>query len=480
MFSRAPRNERHEKTSGISMPSVPLTLLRKEAARFSADRTGNVAVLFGIACVPLITFIGVAVDYSRAAAARTAMQSAVDSAALMASKDYASGVIKEADIPTKVDSYMRALYTPTGINDISVSATFTKKSSDGTSTVSVIASGKLPTSFMKLANVTDIPFRTTSTSTWGATRLRVAMALDVTGSMNSDGKLPAMKTAAIKLINTLKASATSTADVYIAIIPFNQMVNVGTSNKSANWLDWSTDYGSCSKSKYITKATCEDAGKTWSSSGTSGWDGCVTDRDLKQVNDNDTTKVTPTTSDPTTLYVAKDYSDCNASLLPMKSAYDSNESDTSTDATTLKGRINSLWAQGATNQAIGMHWAWMALQLQSAPFFSLAKDTDYKYSDVIILLSDGVNTKDYWYGNGSSYSSQVDDRQRMLCDNIKNPANGIVSVYTIQVNTDGDPESAVLKYCANDGQFFQSTTSDQIDIAFQAIGSSLTKLRLQQ
>ena len=185
----------------------------------------------------MLILIGTAVDYSRATAARSAMQAAVNSAALMASKDYASGAIPKSQIPSKVNSYLRALYTPQGITDISVEATFTKKSSDGTSTVAVTSTGKVPTSFMKFANVDAIPFKASSTSTWGATRLRVAIALDVTGSMKKDGKLAAMKTAANKLINTLKATATTSADVYIEIIHFNEMVNIGKRNIGATgWI----------------------------------------------------------------------------------------------------------------------------------------------------------------------------------------------------------------------------------------------------
>jgi Flp pilus assembly protein TadG len=489
--------------SGISMSSVLFDPVRKLAARFIADRNGNIAVIFAFASVPLLTLIGVAVDYSRATAARTAMQSAVDSAALMASKDYASGAISESQIPAKVNSYLRALYTPQGITDISVEATFTKKSSDGTSTVAVTSTGKVPTSFMKFANVDAIPFKTSSTSTWGATRLRVAIALDVTGSMNSAGKLAAMKTAAVKLVNTLKATASADADVYISIVPFNIAVNVGTANKDAAWLDWDTDFGNC-KSKYTTKSACEAGGDTWKSSSSTckstkvlksaceagghtwdatnvdDWQGCVADRTT--TGDYDTIKDAPTQSVPATLFLAKNYSTCKASLMPMKPAYKATESDTSTDDTTLKGKINTLVADGNTNQSIGMFWAWMSLQT-GAPLNTPAKETDYKYTDAIILLSDGDNTGTLpkpFASKSSMSQSQIDTRQKKLCDSIKNPANGVTTVFTIQVNTNGDDESAVLKYCANSGQFFQSTTSDQIDLAFQAIGSSLTKLRLQQ
>src|SRR5947209_5753358 len=57
--------------------------IRSAAGHFARADQGNIAVLFGIAAVPILTFVGVAIDYTRATAARTAMQTALDSAALM-------------------------------------------------------------------------------------------------------------------------------------------------------------------------------------------------------------------------------------------------------------------------------------------------------------------------------------------------------------------------------------------------------------
>ncbi|HEU0148553.1 MAG TPA: pilus assembly protein TadG-related protein, partial [Bradyrhizobium sp.] len=59
------------------MTRVPfMPFLRRAARRFSRDDGGNIAVLFGIALVPILTFVGAAVDYSRANAARSSMQAA--------------------------------------------------------------------------------------------------------------------------------------------------------------------------------------------------------------------------------------------------------------------------------------------------------------------------------------------------------------------------------------------------------------------
>jgi hypothetical protein len=62
------------------------------------------------------------------------------------------------------------------------------------------------------------------------------------------------------------------------------------------------------------------------------------------------------------------------------------------------------------------------------------------------------------------------------CANIK--AAGI-TIYTIQVNTGGDPISTLLQNCASDpSKFFMLTSANQIVTTFQAIATNLTQLRI--
>ncbi|MFX9653433.1 hypothetical protein ABTU72_19060, partial [Acinetobacter baumannii] len=86
---------------------------------------------------------------------------------------------------------------------------------------------------MKMVGLPKLDFGASSTTVWGTTKLRVALALDNTGSMASSGKMDALKTAAKNLIDTLKTAAKTDGDVYISIIPFAKDVNVGTGNKTA-------------------------------------------------------------------------------------------------------------------------------------------------------------------------------------------------------------------------------------------------------
>lgn len=447
--------------------------VHKAARRLGRDQRGNVAMIFAISLVPMLGFVGAAVDYSRTNAARSSMQVALDSAALMVSKDIgANPTMSQTEISNRATTYFNALYTSTISGAITVAATYATNTKDG-STVTVSGSGSVTTDFMKMVGFPQMPITGSSTTTWGSTRMRVAIALDVTGSMAQSGKLSAMQTAAKNLIDTLSANSRMTEDLYISIIPFAQMVNVGKSNVSASWLkwdDWEEVNGDCSKGSSSTKSSCESRGRTWTPYNHSTWNGCVTDRDQPY----DTTNDQATSS--STRYPANQYNACPESILGMTTAYGSS------NVQTLKNKIDALSANGGTNQAIGMAWAWNTLQVATNPFPAPAKDSNYKYTDAIILLSDGMNTIDRWYGNGSTWSTQVDDRQKLLCDNIKAPVSGKQQtiIYTIQVNTDGDPESAVLKYCADSGNFFATSTASGIATAFTAIGNSLNKLRVSK
>src|SRR4051794_16709926 len=275
--------------------------LRGAAMRFVANDEGNIAVIFAIALVPILGFVGAAVDYTRANAARSSMQAALDSTALMVSKDLSQGIITTSQIDAKAQSYFTALYTNKDANSVSVSATYTANSSTG-SYVQVNGSGNVTTDFMKVAGFPTLNFNTSSTATWGSVRMRVAMALDNTGSMADDGKMPAMQTAAKNLVDQLSHLAKTPGDIYISIIPFAKDVNVDASNYHQSWIDWS-DWDAANGSSTCTSRSswggCTSS--AWTPATHDKWTGCVTDRDQNY----DTTNTAPTSS--VTRFPAEEY-----------------------------------------------------------------------------------------------------------------------------------------------------------------------------
>ncbi|MGY3445008.1 TadE/TadG family type IV pilus assembly protein [Bradyrhizobium sp. USDA 4473] len=214
------------------------------ARRFARAKDGNVAVIFTLAILPIFAFIGAAIDYTRANNARTAMQSALDSAALMLSKDLTMGNITAAQIPSKAQSYFSALYTNKDGQGISVSATYTTPTSSAAATILLGGTGYIKSDFMQLAGFPTLNFSSSSTTTWGNVKMRVALALDNTGSMSQNGKITALRNAVAGsggLIDQLSALSKTNGDVYISVIPFAKVVNLSASNYSQSYIDW-TDW----------------------------------------------------------------------------------------------------------------------------------------------------------------------------------------------------------------------------------------------
>jgi Flp pilus assembly protein TadG len=420
-------------------------------ARFWNDRRGGVAPILAITIVPLIGFVGAAVDYTRASAARVAFQTSLDATALMLAKSAISQTSEQ--LQNSASSILDAEFTRSDVKDVSVTAQY---SSVGGSKVTLTGSATVPTDFLNVLGFNAIPINASSTATWGNSRLRVALVLDNTGSMSHDGKMTALKTASHNLLTQLQNAATVPEDVYVSIIPFNKDVNVGSSNYDQPWLNWDlwdAQNGTCSYYYYHSKNSCESHGKVWTPAAHSTWNGCLTDRDQNY----DTTNDPPVSG--STLYPTEQYSACPAKLMGLSNDWDA-----------LSAKIEDMQPNGNTNQAIGLQMGWQSLT--ASPFTIPAMDSNYEYHKAIILLSDGLNTQDRWYYGASA----IDARQKKTCDNLK--AAGI-TIYAIQVNTGGDPTSTLLQYCASDAsKFYLLTSADQIVAAFDQIGTALSNLRL--
>jgi len=420
-------------------------------ARFLRDRRGNVAPMLAFAALPLMGGVGVAVDYSRANAAKAQFQAALDSTALMLSKNAAN--LSASDLQSEATNYFKALFTNTQAQNVAVTTSY---SANGGSKILLSGSATLPTNFLGLLGYSQLTINASATATWGNTRLRVSLVLDNTGSMAQDNKMSALKTAAHGLLSQLQAATSNPEDVYVSIVPFNKDVNIGAGNYAASWLRWDlweALNGTCSKSKYTTQSKCASNGGNWTPADHSTWNGCLTDRDQNY----DTTNDAPLAG--ATLYPAEQYASCPAALMGL-----------SNDWTALSAKVDTMTPVGNTNQAIGLQMGWQSLT--QSPFTVPAFDGNYQYSQVIILLTDGLNTEDRWYTSQKS----IDARQEKTCSNIK--AAGI-TIYTVQVNTGGDPTSTMLQNCASDSnKFFLLTSSTQIPTTFSQIGTALTQLRL--
>jgi hypothetical protein len=294
--------------------------------------------------------------------------------------------------------------------------------------------------------------------------------------MAQDGKIEALKSATEALLSQLKAAANVNGDVYASIIPFSKDVNVDNSksNQKAKWLDWTlwdAANGSCSDNSYSNQSSCESHKGKWKAGKHKDWNGCVSDRNNTQVPgatyDYDQSAENPDPKKPNSLFPAEQYGQCPVAMVGL-----------SYDWTAMNGLVESMTPNGNTNQPIGLVWGWQSL-VGGGPLTVPTKDPNYTYQDVIVLMSDGLNTEDRWSTSQSAVDSRMYDSSNQgagTCANIK--AAG-VTIYAVQVNTGGDPMSTLLKNCASGSdKFWMITNANDLKGVFQQIGTNLTQLRV--
>jgi hypothetical protein len=206
-------------------------------------------------------------------------------------------------------------------------------------------------------------------------------------------------------------------------------------------------------------------------------------------------------------------SDCpSVGILPLQSDYGA-----------VKTMIGKLVADGTTNAAQGLFWAWEVL-MPGEPFDEAKVSTPFPRVQAIVLMTDGQshggNGDAYhgWFGEGdqsasaSSFGSMqllvynsdcstttkiVDNNlgNRLLalatkvkgCDATKGPGWGPIKLYVIQYQspsaTGATALTTLLSSVATDKNppyFFQAKDGDELQAAFTAIGASLSALRLVQ
>jgi Flp pilus assembly protein TadG len=581
------------------------TKFRSALRAFRVAQAGNVAITFAFATLPMIAFVGFAVDYSRANSVKAAMVAALDSTSLMLSKEASTDTATQ--LQTNAQNYFLALFTRTEAKNITVTANFTS----GSTAMVVTANAEVPTTLLGIIGVDKINLTTSSTSKWGETRLRVALVLDNTGSMADAGKMAALQTATNSLLTQLKNAVTTNGDVYVSIVPFVKDVNLGAANWNSDYIYWGTttgtapqdptasdnkswdanngtcqdnggaiignysprntclthsscsisgytsqsactSVGTCSLSGYTSQSTCTGAGTCslsgynsqstciahgacsnplettqsactgtnactkaqytsknpctsnggiwgkgtwtaatwtakpgtwtggiWSTTSTlwvpnnhNTWNGCTMDRGNPgapdTINNYDTNVISPDVTKNSSLYAAEQYGSCPQAVMGLNYNWSA-----------MISLVNNMSPAGNTNQAIGLQLGWLSL-VGGGPFTVPAMNPNYKYTQAIILLTDGLNTQDRWYTSQGS----IDTRQQLTCNNIN--AAGI-TLYTIQVNTGGDPTSTLLQNCAgspgkypDSNKFYLLTSANQMLNVFTQIGTELSQLRIAQ
>lgn len=443
--------------------------VRSKLRDFRRADGGNIAIIFGLSAIPIVGLMGAAIDYSRANSAKAAMRAALDATALMLSKEAAS--LTTEQINANADKYFKANFNRPEAKNIKITPTYTSASSQ----LHLLGEASLDTHFVSLLGKDSIGISATSTAKWGNSRLRVALALDNTGSMSSYNRMVALKAASHNLLNQLEKAATKNGDVYVSIVPFARDVNVGPGDpndpnwKAPAWVDFKTNRDGMRSWEYLNgtcsyptnarnKGQCDG---TWTPKNQNTWNGCVADRDA----DYDVNNFPPDITKTVTMFPAEQYSECPTSLLRQTYNW-----------VDLRSKIDAMKPAGNTNTTIGLEWAWHSLS-QNAPLNAPPIDTsgNIPTQKIMIFLTDGQNTEN----RNSTSTKTIDSRMKKACENAKKDK---IVIYTVLVM---DGNETLLRECASPDtdkpvgpKFFKLTSADQLVTTFEQIGTALSALRI--
>jgi Flp pilus assembly protein TadG len=199
-----------------------------------ADRRGATAFFTAIIIVSLIGAVGVAVDGTRLVMVKSRLKTAIDAAALVAARDITLAESRTHATNLFWANFGRSSATST-LGYLGTQITKVAVTDVAADTVSVVAEGLFPMTFMQILGISSMPIASSAQAIRAATGLEIALALDNTGSM-AGWPIASVITSATELVNILygNGSKETEQNLWISVVPFSAEVNIGT-NRSA-WL----------------------------------------------------------------------------------------------------------------------------------------------------------------------------------------------------------------------------------------------------
>lgn len=405
--------------------------LQNSTAAFARNDDGTIAVMFGVMCVAMVGVLGLAVDGGRAMGAQAKADSALDAAALAATRALFTSNMDDSEI----EAYARSFFQSNIAGDGDLGAAYDALEvtiNRNTKTIRLAVNTRVPTTFGRMLGIDSIKFSADSVATFNVRDIELGMALDVTGSMGGQ-KIADLRDAATDLVDTLIPDSGSISDVKIGLAPYSGYVNVGPT-----YAELATDLDDT--------AVCVFERNT----------SLIYDDAVPQVNHffRGTPKVR---SCPT------------ATVEPMTN-----------DKDVLKTKIADFRADGPTAGHLGLAWGWYLVSPDwSSIWPASSAPRDYGTKNLIkavVLMTDGEFNTDYVPGVNST------DQALAICDKMKE--KGMV-IYTIAFQAPNAAEQT-LRSCATvdstsgDLNFYDAQNGDDLKNAFQDIAIKLTALRLDK
>ena len=189
------------------------------------ETSGNVAIIAALAIIPIISVLGFAVDWQLVVTKKNAVQHTLDATLIAAARERQAGA-SESEVHGFSNIQFDALMTANdpGLDCGEVILEF----ADGTEEIDASVRCVQPTTLSAIFGQKEVGFTIKTGSTFGVGQVDVAFVFDLSGSMNSGGRLNALKdSAAIAVEALLPDDAQNNEEVRISIATYNHSVNAG-------------------------------------------------------------------------------------------------------------------------------------------------------------------------------------------------------------------------------------------------------------
>lgn len=203
-----------------------LTSLRS----FASDQRGVVAIIFGLAVIPVIGLTGASMDYSRASNVQSQLQGALDASVLSAAH-------QRNMTDAQVEAYMRAqieAHMGGSLGAGSLTLNITRDGED--ELLAANATMQIDTTLLGIMGINYITVGVESAVSADYQSLEVALVLDNTGSMRASGRISSLREAALDFVEVVTEDGESD-NVKISLVPYTAQVNIGNGANMEQYLD---------------------------------------------------------------------------------------------------------------------------------------------------------------------------------------------------------------------------------------------------
>jgi|APTNR8051073442_1049403.scaffolds.fasta_scaffold11364_1 Flp pilus assembly protein TadG len=494
---------------------------RALADRMLGDTRGAVAVLFAVAAIPLIGFVGMGVDGARSHIVRSRLSAAVDAAALAGGNRFFSAT-RDDDIRMYFHANFPSGYLGAQVTGPVIAADPVSQ------TLTVSASAILPTTFMHVLGSDPVVVATSAEVTRRMRAMDVVLSIDVSGSMGTRDRgqrltrLEATKQAANELVDILFGADSRKDLLKIGLVPWSSKVNVMIEGEAFS--------AGLTTTVAVPSFTAPDLGRVQSQiyyannspvplleRPPADWKGCVFNRYTDNKRDDDDGDIRDGTfSGGGTTWAAwapvlpGDYPDAAVAAvwggepvagtdgqgraLRCALAPSGNEcgpcptvgiTPLQQEKAVIVDAIDDLAAGGNTNVPAGLGWAWRVLT--TIPPFEHTDSVEYEPLRAIVLMTDGENCATYGDGYkavfglcGDTSRDAMNERAVKLAANIK--ASGVI-IYVVQFVAHNETLENFLKTVASGREtpyYYYAPDAGALSEAFHEIANNLSELRLSK